>query len=395
MLQQTDRFPVKAGNLSVLTKIRYVITLDQDTQLLTDSAHKLVGALAHPLNRAVIDLATSRVVEGYAILQPRVSISVKSTRRSRLAAIFSGDSYFDLYTRAVSDVYQDLFGAGIYTGKGIYEVAVFQQLLEHRFPCNAILSHDLIEGAYARVGFISDIELVDDYPSHVSAYTRRKHRWVRGDWQIVWWLFPRVPESFGKLVPNPLPLISRWQILDNLRRSLSEVSTFALLLCGWMLWPTQAIFWTVTALLLTAAPVCLDFFVSLAQAGPQLLTFAFWKSTASDLSAKFCILLCRLALLCHQSLIALDAVLRTTFRMTLTHRRLLQWETAAQAESSMSKKRSDPVENYLIWTIPTSIGFAGIVARYFSSSLWVALPFLMLWGTPKPFATGCPSPIPG
>ena len=245
-----------------MKNIRYVVTLDQDTQLLAGTARKLVGAFAHPLNRAVIDPNTNQIVEGYAILQPRVTISIKSARRSRWSSIYSGDATFDIYTRAVSDVYQDLFGAGIYTGKGIYEVETFQQLLEHRFPCNAILSHDLIEGGHARAGFISDIELVDDYPSHVSAYSRRKHRWVRGDWQIILWLFPRVPESLGKLVPNPLDAISRWQIMDNLRRSLSEVSTFALLLCGWLLWPQHALFWTCSALFLTASPICLDFFIS-------------------------------------------------------------------------------------------------------------------------------------
>ena len=156
LLNKTDRFPIKAGNLSVLRNIRYVITLDQDTQLPTESARKLVGTLAHPLNRAVIDPITNRVVEGYAILQPRVAVSVKAAGRSRLAAIYSGDSGFDVYTRAVSDVYQDLFGAGIYTGKGIYEIEAFQKVLEHRFPCNAILSHDLIEGAFMhrRAGFL-------------------------------------------------------------------------------------------------------------------------------------------------------------------------------------------------------------------------------------------------
>ncbi len=174
-----------------------MITLDQDTQLPTESARKLVGALAHPLNRAVVDPATNRVVEGLRDSSAAVAISMKAASRSRLAAIFSGDSGFDIYTRAVSDVYQDLFGAGIYTGKGIYEVETFQTLLEHRFPCNAILSHDLIEGAHARAGFISDVEVVDDYPSHVSAYSRRKHRWVRGDWQIILWLFPRVPDSLA------------------------------------------------------------------------------------------------------------------------------------------------------------------------------------------------------
>ena len=391
LLGQVDRFPVKAGNLAILPSIRYVITLDQDTQILTDSARKLVGALAHPLNRAVVDQVTNKVVEGYAILQPRVGVSVRSARRSRLAGIFSGDSTFDVYTRAVSDVYQDLFGVGIFTGKGIYEVATFQQLLENRFPCNTILSHDLIEGAYARTGFISDLEVVDDYPSHASAYTKRKHRWVRGDWQIMLWLCPRVPESFGKLVPNPLSAISRWQILDNLRRSLSEVSTFALLLCGWMLWPKQALFWTLTAVVLTASPICLDFFVSLLGAGRNLFSLAFWKGATTDVAAKFWLLLCRISLLCHQSLIAIDAVVRTTVRMTVTHRRLLQWETAAQAEQNRNKEL---VELYLAWTIPVSIGLAGLMARFFPSSLWIAVPFLMLWGTSKVFCDWLSMPYP-
>lgn len=393
LLGQVDRFPVKAGNLAILPSIRYVITLDQDTQILTDSARKLVGALAHPLNRAVVDPVSNKVVEGYAILQPRVGVSVRSARRSRLAAMFSGDSTFDVYTRAVSDVYQDLFGTGIFTGKGIYEVAPFQQLLENRFPCNTILSHDLIEGAHARVGFISDLEVVDDYPSHASAYTKRKHRWVRGDWQIMLWLFPRVPESFGKLVPNPLSVISRWQIFDNLRRSLSEVSTFALLLCGWMLWPKQAFFWTMTAVVLTASPICLDFFVSLLGAGRNLLTLAFWKGATIDLAAKFSLLLCRITLLLHQSLIAVDAVVRTTVRMTVTHRRLLQWETAAQAEQNR-QNANELVEHYLAWTVPVSIGLAGLLARFFPSSLWIALPFLMLWGTSKVFCSWLSMPYP-
>ena len=197
-----------------------------------DAAHRLVGAIAHPLNRAVIDTETNTVVEGYGILQPRVDISIHSANRSRFAAIFSSDAGFDIYARAVSDVYQDLFGEGSFTGKGIYEVSVFQQVLEHRFPCNMILSHDMIEGAYARAGLVSDIEVVDDYPTKISAFTRRKHRWIRGDWQIIFWLLPRVPNFFGKTERNPLSVISRWKILDNLRRSLTEIATFVMLLCG-------------------------------------------------------------------------------------------------------------------------------------------------------------------
>jgi len=198
-----DKFPIKVGDLSVLRKIRFVITLDCDTQLPKDTAQRLIGTLAHPLNRAIVDPITNTVVSGYGILQPRVGISVHSASRSRLASLYSGQTGFDIYTRAVSDVYQDLYGEGSFTGKGIYEVDVFHQVLDKRFPRNTLLSHDLIEGAYTRAGLVSDIELIDDYPSHFSAYSRRKHRWVRGDWQIMEWLFPpRWPRQSGCL-PAP------------------------------------------------------------------------------------------------------------------------------------------------------------------------------------------------
>ena len=163
-----------------------------------DSAAKLIGAIAHPLNRGRRGSARRKmVVEGYGILQPRIGISMQSAARSRLAALYSGETGFDIYTRAVSDVYQDLFGEGIFTGKGIYEVDALRDVLERRFPENALLSHDLIEGAYARAALVTDIELIDDYPSHFSAYSRRKHRWVRGDWQILRWIQPRVPDFYG------------------------------------------------------------------------------------------------------------------------------------------------------------------------------------------------------
>src|ERR1700756_158217 len=214
-----DSFLVKVGDLSILREVRFVITLDADTELPRGTAHRMIGALAHPLNQAVIDPEKNIVVSGYGILQPRVGVSVQSTARSRLAAIYAGETGFDIYTRAVSDAYQDLYREGIYTGKGIYEVDTVHRILEQRFPRNALLSHDLIEGAYARAGLVSDIEVIEDYPSHYSAYSRRKHRWLRGDWQIAGWLFPRVPDEAGASVPNPISLISRWKIFDNLRRS--------------------------------------------------------------------------------------------------------------------------------------------------------------------------------
>jgi len=250
-----DSFPVKVGDMAGLARVRYVITLDSDTQLPRGTAAALAGAMAHPLNRAVVDRETRLVVEGYGILQPRIGISVESASRSRLAALYSGQTGFDIYTRAISDVYQDLYGEGIFTGKGIYEIDALREVLEHRFPDNALLSHDLIEGAYARAGLVSDIELIDDYPSHFSAYSRRKHRWVRGDWQILRWLFPKVPGYDGRKVRNPISLISSWKIFDNLRRSLIEPNIVLLLLAGWFYLPGGALYWTAATLSMMFMPV--------------------------------------------------------------------------------------------------------------------------------------------
>lgn len=382
LLGRNDTFPVKAGDLTILPHIKYVIALDLDTQLPRDAARRLVGAMAHPLNRAVVDPVTNTVIEGYGILQPRVDISIHSANRSRLAAIFSADAGFDLYTRAVSDVYQDLFAEGSFTGKGIYEVKVFQEVLEHRFPCNAILSHDMIEGAYARAGLVSDIEVVDDYPSHMSAFSRRKHRWVRGDWQIVFWLLPKVPNFFGKMVPNPISIISRWKILDNLRRSLTETATFVMLLCGWLLFPGKALYWTLVTLAVIALPTFFQFALSIARAGRGLFTAGFWKNIAADFTSALASLFMRVAFLCHQSLVTVDAVVRAIVRMTVTHERLLEWETAAEAEEQSQKK--SPVETYLDITpwISFFIGLFLVVDR--PEAFMVALPLLVVWGVSKP-----------
>ena len=250
-----DPFPVKTGDLSKLPQIRYVLTLDSDTQLPRGTAQRLIGAMAHPLNRPVIDPELNIVTSGYGILQPRVGISVHSASRSRLASIYSGQTGFDIYSRAISDVYQDLYGEAIFTGKGIYDVDALRQVLEHRFPSNALLSHDLIEGAYARAGLASDIEVIDDYPSHYSAYNRRKHRWLRGDWQIVRWIFNKVPDESGRSVENPTSLVSRWKILDNLRRSLVEPATFLLLIAGWFFLPGSPRFWTLVTVALLFLPI--------------------------------------------------------------------------------------------------------------------------------------------
>jgi hypothetical protein len=231
------------GDPSILGSIQYVITLDTDTQLPRDAARTLVGNLAHPLNRPVFDAAKGRIVEGYAILQPRASISLTSAGQSRFTKLFAGDSGIDPYTREVSDVYQDVFGEGSFVGKGIYDVDAFRQAVDGRFPENLILSHDLLESGYARSALVTDVDLIEEHPASYAIEASRRHRWIRGDWQLAGWLLPRVPAppgpngAKGKRQANPLSALSLWKLFDNLRRSLVAPALLALLAGGWLLGP--------------------------------------------------------------------------------------------------------------------------------------------------------------
>jgi hypothetical protein len=372
---QFDSFPVKIGDLSILPSVRYVITLDSDTELPRDSAQRMIGAMAHPLNQAVIDPEKNIVVAGYGILQPRVGVSVQSTTRSRLAAIYAGETGFDIYTRAVSDAYQDLYGEGSFTGKGIYEVDAVHQVLDRRFPRNALLSHDLIEGAYARAGLASDIEVIEDYPSHYSAYNRRKHRWLRGDWQILSWLLPHVPDESADYVANPISLISWWKIFDNLRRSLVEPAVFVLFVVGWFMPNAHPWQWTLCTLCILFIPSWFQLVFNLVKAVVKFdLTVARDSLTAfytSNLNLFF-----TLIFLAHQAILSLDAVIRTLVRRFVTQRRLLEWETAAEAE--LGTKRT-PVDLYLDWTPVLTLGLGLLVWTTKPHSLAAALPILVLW----------------
>lgn len=375
---EQDAFHIKVGNLSLLSEIRYVITLDSDTELPRGTAHQLVGTLAHPLNRAVIDPETNTVMQGYGILQPRVGISVHSARRSRLAALYSGQTGFDIYTNAISDVYQDLFGEGSYVGKGIYDVQVFQKTLANRFPHNLLLSHDLIEGSYARAGLVSDIEMIDDYPSHYSAWSKRKHRWVRGDWQIMKWLLPRVPDYHGRLVPNPLSIISLWKILDNLRRSLVEIAIFVLLVAGWTFLPGGGLYWTLVVIMVSLLPVYIGTAFSLLRLPIQGPWWLHLRETAAGFVNGHVEVGLRLIFLAHQTSLMLDAIFRSVVRTTVTGARLLEWESAAQAEMGRGI-RFRSIDSYLYLAMPLALLAGAVVVFRYPENLPAASPFLIAW----------------
>jgi hypothetical protein len=378
-----DSFPGKVGDLALLPKVRFVITLDSDTELPRGSARRMVGTLAHPLNQAITSPETGVVVAGYGILQPRVGVSVQSSARSRLASIYSGQTGVDIYTHASSDVYQDLYGEGIFVGKGIYEVETLHRVLDRRFPRNALLSHDLVEGAYARAGLVSDIEIIEDYPSHYSAYNRRKHRWLRGDWQITEWLLPQVPDESGKRVPNPLSVVSRWKIFDNLRRSLVEPALFLLLLLGWTCLPGGSGSWTLATIAILFLPALIQLGVELAQAAVFGKSAIVGDALDAFVNASIANWL-TLTFLAHQALLSLDAVVRTLVRRWITRQRLLQWETAAEAEVAGCKRTT--LDIYLNWTPVLALGVFGLVWLVRRSALPASLPILLLWACSKPIS---------
>jgi len=325
-------FTVQTAERDLLASVQYVITLDSDTQLPREVARKLVGTAIHPLNRPRIDTTVRRVTFGYGILQPRVSIALEGAARSRFSRIFSGNTGIDPYTTAVSDVYQDLFGEGNYTGKGLYDVDAFEYALSDRVPSNSLLSHDLFESLFARAALVSDIELLDGYPPQYESYAKRQHRWTRGDWQLIRWLFPSVKDANGRKVPNDLPLISRWKILDNMRRSLVAPSIFLWLLATWLILPGSTLLLSLLAVLTVAFPVYLHVTTSLLL-HPRGIpwTSHFW-SVWGDIRSNTAQVALSVIFLAHQAYLMSDAIVRTLYRKAISRRKLLEWMTAAQAE---------------------------------------------------------------
>ncbi len=313
------------GDLSVLGSIRYVITLDTDTQLPRDAAYTLIGNMAHPLNRPLYDAKKGRVTEGYAILQPRASISLTSTSGSWFTRLFAGEAGIDPYTRETSDVYQDLFGEGSFVGKGIYDVEAFAQAVHGRFPENLVLSHDLLESGYARSALVTDIDLIEEHPVSYAMEASRRHRWTRGDWQLAGWLLPRVPGPEGKRRPNPLSLLSVWKLFDNLRRSLVPAALIALLLGGWLWGPGPAWLWDLLAAGVLFLPPLLTTAIELVRKPEEREWPVHLVLTGKSAIRPLVRALLSLVLLPYDALVYLDAILRSGVKMLFTRRGLMLW----------------------------------------------------------------------
>ncbi len=368
-------FIVSDGSGDMLPHIRYVITLDADTILPKDSARRLVGTMAHPLNQAQFD-AANRVVCGYTVLQPRTEINPATASQTLFTRIFSGDTGFDLYTLAVSDVYQDWFDEGIYIGKGIYDVAAFNRSVASRTPENAILSHDLFEGLHGRAALVTDVILLEDYPPHYLVHTRRLHRWIRGDWQLLPWLMPRVPLADGRTAPNPFSVLDRWKILDNLRRSLLPPALLLLLLAGWLVLPGGALVWTLLALGASAMPLIIGTLNTLRDLIPKESR----KSIAPRLQVNGLRWLLSLVFLPHESYLALHGIAVTLYRL-IRRQHLLQWTTAARTVRLFGSTAAySAVLEQMIGSPIFAVIVALGVALVNPAALWVSLPLLALWG---------------
>jgi cyclic beta-1,2-glucan synthetase len=370
-------FTTIEGDRSKLPVIRFVITLDADTQLPRETARRLVATIAHPLNLPQFDPQKGRVIAGHGVIQPRVSFGLAGATRSLFARICCSSAGLDPYTNAVSDVYEDLFDSGTFTGKGIYEVDAFEAAVGTTFPENHILSHDLIEGNYARCGLATDIELLDEFPAVYSAYARREHRWVRGDWQLVPWLFPKVPAPEGWR-PNPLPAVERWKIFDNLRRSLIPPALLVLLVLGWTVLPGSPWLWTALALLVPTLPLWIVTIGSLSQLLRDGSWLVSWRGLRRGLAATAGQAFLSIVFLAEQSRLMVDAIVRTLTRMYVTHRSLLEWETAASTEHRL---RADLRSFCLTMAAPSVFAvLVGLLVLWLRSpALPAAAPFLLAW----------------
>ncbi len=373
-----DCFSEITGDLSLLPRIKYVITLDTDTQLPRDAARLLVGTMSHPLNRPVFDSSRGVVTQGYAILQPRLGVSMPGSRRTWFARVFASDAGVDPYTREVSDVYQDIFHEGSFMGKGIYDVDAFQRAMQGRFPENAVLSHDLLEACHARSALVSDVEFYEEHPSRYNVDADRRHRWIRGDWQIIRWLSRRVPGLGPVMAPNPLSLLSQWKIFDNLRRSLVPVALLLLLAGNWILLPDRSGPGALLVAAMIVLPGILSASINLLRKPADLPWPTHLRGAAESCGRRFLQSLLTLAFLPFDAYVSLDAIGRTLLRLLVTRKNLLQWRTSRDAEGA--GRASLPGFYSKMWFAPAAaLAAAAFLAPGPPGAAVAAAPILALW----------------
>jgi cyclic beta-1,2-glucan synthetase len=347
--------------------VHYVVTLDADTRLPRGAVDRLVGTMAHPLNRPRFDSRGQRVVEGYAVLQPRVTPPLPGREGSFFQRLSSGPAGIDPYAAAVSDVYQDLWGEGSYTGKGIYDVDAFEAALLGRVPENALLSHDLFEGVFARAGLVTDVELFESAPSHYGVAAARQHRWARGDWQLLPWI-----------LGTRIPAVGRWKMLDNLRRTVSAPAAFLTLVAAWMIPGTLPAVWSAFVLATMAVPAFVPVFGGFIPQRRGISKRSHIRAVVRDTVLGVSQIGLTITMLTYQAWLMSDAIVRTLVRVYVTHRGLLEWVTAAQAKAGLRLDFRGFCHR-MAGGLALAAGPAIAVAWVRPEAWPAALPFLMLW----------------
>jgi cyclic beta-1,2-glucan synthetase len=372
-----EHFSLIIGNQSIFPKIKYIITLDGDTQLPLGSAWKLIATMAHPLNHAWYDAKKKRVTKGYGILQPRITVSLPDITGSRYTRMHGNEPGIDPYTRASSDVYQDLFGEGSYIGKGIYDVEIFQKVLDDRFLENRILSHDLLEGCYIRSGLLSDVQLFEKYPTTYNADVKMRLRWTRGDWQIFSWILPWVKLPNNHLSKNPISALSRWKIFDNMRRSLVPIALTVLLLLAWLVFP-DALFWTIAVSVFIVFPIFITSVWDALMKPKDVVLLYHIKNSLLNIGVVTVKTLFMLICLPYEAFVNVTAIVRTIWRMSVTGKYLLEWNPSSHvAHADQSSIR---ISYVLMWIEPVLAVLVSIILIFCApEKLWIAGPILALW----------------
>ncbi len=377
MLGKRDSdFNLIIGSKEIYQNIKYVITLDADTQLPREAAWKMIATMAHPLNRPVYNEKKKRITEGYTILQPRVSNSLPDENSSLYAQIHGNEPGTDPYTKATSDVYQDLFAEGSFIGKGIFDVATFHKVLDNRFPENRILSHDLLEGSYVRAGLVSNVQLYEAYPQDYITDMQRRHRWVRGDWQIASWVSPIIPGADKRMQANPISYLSAWKIFDNLRRSLVPIAYLFILVIGWLVF-NNPLFWTMAVVGFIYLPSLINFIWQVIHQPKNsifvqhlLFCYSSFKDSVIQNTITF---IC----IPYEAVLNFHAIFVTVFRIYISKKKLLQW--AAYSNQKGTEGRIDYTYKKM-WLAPAvSLAVLVLLGLFAPMALLTTWPVLVAW----------------